>query len=613
MVAGICLGILFGMANASFIWATNTLFHRLENKPLETTATASVQGRIPETIPVLPGWAERTQARLKATVDRWVDPWLPLIGRPATAQQIIGGLLLLPGLMALRGFLGYLGTYCTSWVSYRMIRDLRVDVLAKLQSLSLDYHTRSTTGDLLTRVNNDTAALHRCLVLGLSDLTKEPVTILLMIGGLCMLNLKLTLLVLIFLPPCIIPLAVLGRKVRRANKGVVSSIVSQSSLLVEAMSSIRVVKAFGLESDQLRRYRDFNTQQVHHSMKITQARELVNPLIEVISGTGLGVLIVVIFYTQTSMAELVAFLTGVALMFNPIKKLGAIHVLFKETSVGVDRLTQVLNEQPSVQEPASPKPFTRFEKDITFRDVSFAYTNQPVLQGLDLTIPRGFKLGVAGESGSGKSTLVNLLYRFYDPTQGAVLIDGCDIREFATDDLRAQMALVSQEIVLFDETIAENIARGKPGASREEIESAAKSAFAHDFIMRLPLGYDSPVGERGQTLSVGQRQRLSIARAFVRNAPILVLDEATSALDSNSEAEVQAAIERLEQNRTVVCVAHRLSTLANMDEILVLSQGRVIERGSFQQLLTKDGAFAAMARQQGIRESLTRGSTPPSH
>ena len=261
---------------------------------------------------------------------------------------------------------------------------------------------------------------------------------------------------------------------------------------------------------------------------------------------------------------------------------------------------RILAEQPSVRESPAPRPLTQFKAFIEFQDLGFSYGHKPVLRNINLSIPRGMKLGVAGESGSGKSTLLNLLFRFYDPTSGAIRLDGVDLREVALRDLRRLMALVSQEIVLFDLTVAGNVACGKPGATQAEIEAAARAAYAHEFIRQLPRGYDTRIGERGQTLSGGQRQRICIARAFVRDAPILVLDEATAALDSQAESEVQQAIDRLEENRTVICVAHRLSTLAAMDRILVLSQGRVIEQGGFDELLRAGGAFAAMAKRQGI-------------
>jgi subfamily B ATP-binding cassette protein MsbA len=266
----------------------------------------------------------------------------------------------------------------------------------------------------------------------------------------------------------------------------------------------------------------------------------------------------------------------------------------------VERLASIMTEQPSIKEDPQARPVTGFRSALRFENVTFAYGNVPVLHDIGLEIKCGQKVGVAGESGSGKSTLVNLVLRFYDPTAGSIQIDGLDLRRARISDVRSQMALVSQEIVLFNETVADNIAYGKPGATRAEIETAAKAAFAHEFILQLPKGYETFIGERGVTLSGGQRQRLAIARAFVRNAPLLVLDEATASLDSQAEAEVQAAIDRLEENRTVICVAHRLSTLTKMDRIIVLTSGRIVEQGTFNELLRRNGVFAAMARKQGI-------------
>jgi subfamily B ATP-binding cassette protein MsbA len=297
---------------------------------------------------------------------------------------------------------------------------------------------------------------------------------------------------------------------------------------------------------------------------------------------------------------MVSLLAGAAVIYTPVKKLAAIHVLLQQTDAGVRRLMQIQAERPAITQPAAPLRLTSFQRDLVLDRVSFSYGHQLVLEEVSLRLPRGGRLGLAGESGSGKSTLVNLLFRFYDPTSGSIRFDGTDLRQVALTDLRQLMALVSQEIVLFDLTVAENIACGRPGATREQIEAAARAAFADEFIRQLPHGYDTRIGERGVTLSGGQRQRLAIARAFVRDAPILVLDEATASLDSQAEAEVQAAIDRLAEHRTVLCVAHRLSTLRHMDEIAVLIQGRVVESGTFEQLVRRGGPFAAMARKQGI-------------
>ncbi|HUL51205.1 MAG TPA: ABC transporter ATP-binding protein, partial [Candidatus Nitrosotalea sp.] len=376
--------------------------------------------------------------------------------------------------------------------------------------------------------------------------------------------------------------------------------ITQASLLVEMLSGIRIVKAYNLEEEQVTRYRKLSRELVHFGMKGVRAREIINPIIETVATLGFGGLIVFIVARQISVQNMASLLFGVAFIYTPVRKLAGVHVLLQQTDAGIHRLVQIMKEQPAVREVAQPAQLTTFRTSIAFADVDFAYDGRTVLNRINLTIPRGFKLGVAGESGSGKSTLVNLVFRFYDPTSGSIRIDNQDIREVSLRDLRGLMALVSQEVIIFDQTVAENIACGRRSATREEIETAARDAFAHEFIRQLPQGYETRLGERGVTLSAGQRQRIAIARAFVRNAPILVLDEATASLDAQSEAEVQAAIDRLAQNRTVILVAHRLSTLAQTDAIVVLSQGRIIERGSYSELLRARDTFADMARRQGI-------------
>ena len=458
----------------------------------------------------------------------------------------------------------------------------------------------------MTRLYADTTNLHRALRQGSADLLQQVFMVIVPVLYMLVLDTPLTLIVVVVMPACLLPLLVLGRKARRASRASRRVNVSQSSLILEMFNGIRVVKAFGLEEEQLGRFRAEAQKLVHHGMKGVQAKEMVTPFMQVLMMLGAGALVVYIFAMNYDPATLVKFIACLLLLFTPLKKLAGVHILFEQAAAGIERLTEVFNEQPSVREPAVPKPFPPFVREIRFENVSFAYRSRtgefmaPVLHAIDLAVPRGFKLGLAGESGSGKSTLLNLIYRFYDPTSGAIRIDGLDIRELAGADLRSQMAIVSQEIVIFDQSVANNIACGRRGATREEIIAAARAAFAHEFIQALPEGYDTRLGERGTRLSVGQRQRITIARAFVRNAPILILDEATASLDSQSEAEVQAAIERLEQNRTVICVAHRLSTLAAMDRIVVLKQGRIVEEGSFAELLQFGGVFADMARRQGI-------------
>ncbi len=590
LLAGILLGFLFGVSNASFVWATRTLFNRLT----PPGQNLDVSRKSPQTA------LSRRLLVWQKSAESAVDSLLPLRGRPLDALQIVGGLLFLPILVFLRGSAGYASSYCMSWVSERIIQDLRLDLLLKLNSLSMDFFNRATIGEILGRINGDTTALYRCMSLGFSDLIKEPITVASVGIGLLLMDWKLTLLSMVFIPFIFIPIRILSRKTRQAVHSGITAGVSQDSLAIEVYTSIRIVKAFCLESFQMERFRKIYQRIAHIGMKSVQARELINPIIELISVLGLGVVILYIFYSQRTIPNMVGFLTGVVLLYTPIKKLGGIPIYFQQAAIGAERLVRIFEEQPSVQEKPHPVRLQRFNRELAFDHVTFCYKDKPVLCDFTLRVPRGFRLGVAGESGSGKSTLVNLLFRLYDPTAGVIRMDGFDLRDLALNDLRSQLALVSQDIVLFDLTVAENIAQGRPGVGSGEIEAAARAAFAHDFIMRLPRGYDTRIGETGKLLSGGQRQRISIARAFVRNAPILVLDEATGNLDSNAEAEVQAAIDRLAEDRTVICVAHRLSTLAATDGVIVLSEGRIVEQGHFKELLRADGVFAGLARKQGI-------------
>ena len=322
-------------------------------------------------------------------------------------------------------------------------------------------------------------------------------------------------------------------------------------------------------------------------------------------------LIIYVFFSHRTTPEMVAFLSGMLLFFIPVKKLAALHILLQESKIGVDRLAQIIAESPTVKERKDARALAAFSSALRFRDVDFAYEGKGVLHGINLDIRRGVKLGVAGENGSGKSTLVNLILRFYDPSAGLIEIDGVDMRDVRIADLRNLIGLVSQEVVIFDQSIAQNIGCARPNATRTEIEMAARAAGCHDFIMNLPEGYETRVGERGVRLSGGQRQRISIARAFVRDAPIIILDEATASLDARAEADIQTVVDRLEEHRTVICVAHRLSTLASMDWIIVLADGRMIEQGTYRQLLSSDGAFAQMARQQGLTLATTAGLAEP--
>ena len=583
-LAAVGLALFFGVSNGAFVLATKTLFERLSPSPV-------VVGQVdPQSL----------ATRFSHEFAEIMEKVLPRSGQPITPLQIAGAVLFLPLLMLLRSGTSYLSAYCMSWVSTRVVRDMQLRVLEKLHSLSLDYFNKSTLGDLTTHISGDTRRIFDAMNNGFSDLIKEPITLLSILGGMIMIDAKLTLAAIVILPLVTLPILIVGNRLKQIARKSISVGISQGSGLIEALSGIRLIKAYGLEKFQLDRYRDESLKLVNLEVKKTQAGKLVNPVIEVISTLGLGVFIIVVFATNQSVSDFVGFLTGLIMLPSPVKRLAQMHVDLVSATISCDRLESFLSLNPSVEEPTAPTPLLPLSKGLHLEKVYLDYGHAHVLQEISLKIPKGFKLGIAGASGSGKSSLINLLPRFYQPTSGYIRWDGRDLRTIHSRDLRSQIALVSQDVVLFDASVAENIGLGRLGATRAEIEEAARKAFAYDFIKALPNGYETRVGERGVMLSGGQKARISLARAFLRNAPILILDEATAALDADSETEVQKTIDQLEEGRTVVCIAHRLSTLANMDEIVVLDAGRIAERGTFSALIAKKGLFAGMAAQQGI-------------
>ena len=583
-LAAVGLALFFGVSNGAFVLATKTLFERLSPSPV-------VVGQVdPQSL----------ATRFSGEFAEIMEKVLPRSGQPITPLQIAGAVLFLPLLMLLRSGTSYLSAYCMSWVSTRVVRDMQLRVLEKLHSLSLDYFNKSTLGDLTTHISGDTRRIFDAMNNGFSDLIKEPITLLSILAGMIMIDAKLTLAAIVILPLVTLPILIVGNRLKQIARKSISVGISQGSGLIEALSGIRLIKAYGLEKFQLDRYRDESLKLVNLEVKKTQAGKLVNPVIEVISTLGLGVFIIVVFATNQSVSDFVGFLTGLIMLPSPVKRLAQMHVDLVSATISCDRLESFLSLNPSVEEPSAPTPLLPLSKGLHLEKVYLDYGHAHVLQEISLKIPKGFKLGLAGASGSGKSSLINLLPRFYQPTSGHIRWDDRDLRTIHSRDLRSQIALVSQDVVLFDASVAENIGLGRLGATHSEIEEAARKAFAYDFIKALPNGYETRVGERGVMLSGGQKARISLARAFLRNAPILILDEATAALDADSETEVQKTIDQLEEGRTVVCIAHRLSTLANMDEIVVLDGGRIAERGNFSSLLAKKGLFAGMAAQQGI-------------
>jgi subfamily B ATP-binding cassette protein MsbA len=610
-VLGIVLSMFFGLSNGLFVLSVNALFNRLappqavvaiQKKPQQETATAVStadpdKDSLAEKLKV--EWKEKTKP-IADYAKTLPDKWLPRMGQTVTWQQMLGGFLLLPLVMGGRAMASYFSTYCLTWVSARVIRDMQVAALRKAQELSMAFFQRMPVSDIYARITQDTNAIYTAMTNGFIDTIREPFTILSILISMLVIDWKLTLIASFMLPLVLVPVISSGKRLRMLTKKFTSLSVTQSGSLLEALAAIRIVKAYAMEALQLKSFREQANIGVEMSVKTAQTRNLLNPLIEVLSMLGVGFLLVFVFSTNAKPGNLVAFLTALLLAPLSIKRIANLHLTLQMTTVSTQRLEELFSEKPTVVEPANPRALNKFNQGIRIEGVTFSYGHTDVLHEITFDIPKGKKIGLAGESGSGKSTLINLLMRFYDPTKGKILLDGHNLKDYATKDLLAQMALVSQDVVLFNLPVATNIGFGHEGATQMEIEQAAKRAYAHDFIMQMPAGYDSPCGERGQLLSGGQKARVAIARAFVRNAPILVLDEPTAALDSRAEKEIQSAIDSLEEGRTVICIAHRLSTLANMDEIIVLDHGRIVERGTFEELLKAKGHFAKMAEQQRL-------------
>jgi len=587
---------LFGLSNALVLWTIKSVLARLEGEFLPSAQTG-------EKISSAASWVDGIQS-LKITITtashQWANQWLPGFGEPLTTQHIIGACLIVPLIAAFRGSMEFFSKYGIGWIGERVVTDLRIKVFDTLSHLSMDYFNKAKMGDMLTRINGDTAMLQVCLSSGIRNSITSPMTVLSVLCLLLILDWQLTLYVFVLMPVVLACIVFFGKKARKASRKAVLTQVDQSSLIVEMLQSIRVVKAYALEKLQNERFARLSSQLFGFNMKTIRSQDKVGPLVESLGVGLMGGLILFVVATNRNMSDMVAFFAGLATFYSPVKKLASLHVMIEKTSVGVDRLVHILSQEPTVQDIKNPLPLDSFNDSIILRDVHFSYSQVPVLRNVQLSIPKGQKLGIAGESGSGKSTLIALLLRFFDPTQGQILMDGKPFNQLSQQDLRALMALVSQDIIIFDQSVRDNIGCGRQGSSDQAILDAAEQAYASSFIRELPEGFETLLGERGVSLSGGQRQRIAIARAFVRNAPILILDEATAALDAASEAEVQQAIDRLAKERTVICIAHRLSTLKAMDRIIVLSHGSVIEDGSFDQLMNLGGTFAAMAQRQGM-------------
>ncbi|HQG32296.1 MAG TPA: lipid A export permease/ATP-binding protein MsbA [Deltaproteobacteria bacterium] len=493
----------------------------------------------------------------------------------------------------------YFSYFLMSDVGQRVVMTLRDQIYAHIQNLSMPYFIRTPTGILISRITNDVNMIQASVTNAVTNSIRESLTLVGLVAVVFYRNFELALISMVIFPVVIYPISQFGRRLKRYSTKSMMVMGNVMSILDEAISGIRIVKAYNMEEHEKERFSTENRRYYRNWMKRVAVRAMSGPLMELIAGLA-GAFILwyggmkVIRGSMTA-GDFASFILALGMLYSPIRKLNNLNIEIQEGIAAAKRIFEVLDTLPDITEKADAIDIGRVDGEFEYQDVSFSYTGvEYALEGVSFKAEKGMSIALVGESGSGKTTIANLLPRLFDVTSGRIVVGGRDIRDLTFQSLRKNIAVVTQEMVLFNDTIRANIAYGSPGASMEEVIEAAKSAYAHDFIMQMPDGYDTVIGESGVRLSGGQRQRICIARAIIRDAPILILDEATSALDTESEREVQAAFAKLMKGRTTLVIAHRLSTIIGVDKIIVLSRGRIVEQGSHHELLDRNGYYTKL-------------------
>ena len=579
--------ILYALLSGASIYLTipllSTLFQESNNQQVTTRSNV-----VENSSGLLPEWIQNIKEEISNSFNNYI------LGGDKI-DVLINICVLIVIAFLLKNIFGYMQSYFMAYVEFGAMRDLRYKAYIHLNKLPLSYFKKERVGNLISKLTNDVNIVQASISATFSNLIKEPLTILVFFGIAFSISWQLTILAIIIVPVSTLIIVWIGKKLRKQTTILQSKLADITSVLQESISGVKVVKAFAMERFENRKFMTETNNYFKMALKIVRTRNSSSPITEIIS-VIIGAIIIyyggllVLKEGTLSASQFMGFLFAIFQMMPPIKELGGVNNRIQEASAAADRIFVIMDTEPLIKSKDGSIKLSEFNNKIEFENVSFVFddSNETILDDINFTVNRGEILALVGPSGGGKSTLVDLIPRFYDPTEGKILIDGIDIRDFKLNSLRGKMGIVTQDTFLFNGTIKQNIAYGLDDYPFEKIVEAAKTANAHNFILEIPYGYDSIVGERGVKLSGGQKQRLTIARALLKNPEIMIFDEATSALDNESEILVQEAVERLMANRTTFVIAHRLSTIRNASKIIVIDNGRIVQKGTHNELI-KDG------------------------